>query len=230
MTLIQLYWALHDDYTEFMLRNGWMMFLYQLPLVNAIFMPLLSIIVSSRLCDIEHKGVMFRKLLVITEKDKIYDAKLIYGLLIILFCNILNWCVTIIFGYINGFDGDVPIILYLLYLLFTVVTTFTIYIFQHTLSMIFKNQAITFFAGIIGNFCGLFSMFLPQFPILRKLFIWGYYGVLQFVGMFGWTKEERYLNAYFEVMDIDWLFFIVLIIICIVLYLIGKKLFCKREV
>jgi len=230
ITLIQLCWALYGNYTEFALKNVWLMFLYQLPLVNAIFMPLLSIIISSRLCDIEHKGSMLRKLLVIAEKDKIYDAKLIYGLLIIFLCNVLNWFVIIIFGYIKGFDGDVPIILYLIYLLFTVVTTFTIYIFQHTLSILFKNQAITFFAVIIGTFCGLFSMFLPQIPILRKSFIWDYYGVLQFVGMFGWTREERYLNAYFEVMYIDWLFFVVLVIICIAIYIIGKKLFCEREV
>lgn len=230
ITLIQLCWALYGNYTEFTIRNGWMMFLYEFPLENAIFMPILSIIVSSRLSDIEHKGAMFRKLLVIAEKGKIYDAKLIYGLSVILFCNILSWCVTVIFGYIKGFYGDVPVMLYLLYLLFTVVPTFTIYIFQHTLSLLFKNQAVTFFAGVIGTFCGLFSMFLPQFPILRRLFIWGYYGVLQFVGMFGWTKEERYSNVYFDVMDIDWTFFIVLIVICIVMYVIGRKLFCKREV
>ena len=230
ITIIQLCWALYGNYTEFSIKNGWMMFLYQLPLVNAIFMPLLSIIVSSRLCDMEHKGSMFRKILVIAEKGKIYDAKLIYGFSIIFFCNILNWCVTIIFGNIKGFSGDVPIILYLLYLLFTVVPTFAVYIFQHTISLLFKNQAITFFAGVIGTFCGLFSMFLPQIPILRKSFIWGYYGVLQFVGLFGWTKEERYLNAYFEIMDIDWIFFTILIAICIVMYVIGKKLFCGKEV
>jgi len=230
ITLIQLCWALYGNYTEFTIKNGWLMFLYRFPLVNAIFMPLLSIIVSSRLCDIEHKGSMFIKLLVIVEKGKIYDAKLICGFLIVLFCNILSWCVTIIFGYIKGFDGDVPIMLYLLYLLFTVVPTLTIYVFHHIISLLFKNQAITFFAGIIGTFCGLFSMFFPQFPIIRKLLIWGYYGVLQFVGMFGWTKEERYLNVRFEVMNIDWLFFVILIIICVVMYIIGKKLFCKREV
>lgn len=230
ITAAQICWMFYGNYNEFIIKNGWMMFLYQFPLINAIFMPVLSIIVSSRLCDIEHKGAMLKTLAAIMEKGGIYDAKFIYGLLIVLFCNILSWSAAVIFGYIKGFGGDMPIRLYLLYLLFTVVPTIAVYIFQHTLSMLFKNQAVTFFAGIIGTFGGVFSMFLPQLPWMRKSLIWGYYGVLQFVGLFGWEKETRYANAYFEVINIDWLFFGILITACIVMYIIGRMLFCGKEV
>lgn len=230
ITAVQLCWALYGKYNDFALRNGWMMFLYQQPLVNAIFLPLLSVIVSSRLCDIEHKGVMLKSLEVLTEKGKFYDAKLIYGLAIVLFCNLVSWAGAIVFGYIKGFGGELPLKLYLLYLLFTAVPTIGVYIFQHTLALLFKNQAVTFFSGIIGTFCGLFSMFLPQIPILRKLILWGYYGVLQFVGMFGWTKETRYAEAYFEIMGFDWIFFGVLTAVCIAMYIIGRYLFCRKEV
>ena len=96
--------------------------------------------------------------------------------------------------------------------------------------MLFKNQAVTFFAGIIGTFFGVFSMFLPQLPLLRKLLIWGYYGVLQFVGLFGWEKETRYANAYFEVMGFDWIFFAVLLAVSVLMYIMGRKLFCGKEV
>ncbi|MDO5397794.1 MAG: ABC transporter permease [bacterium] len=230
ITAFGLVWSLHGRYNEIALRFGWMSFLYQLPLTNAIFMPLLSIIVSSRLCDIEHKGMMLKQLAVVTDKGKIYDAKLIYGLGMVVICCLINWFVTIAFGCIIGFYGDVPIRLYLLYLLFTVVPTIAVYIFQHTLSLLFRNQALAFFAGITGTFCGLFSMFLPQLPWLRRLFIWGYYGALQFVGLFGWTKEARYENAYFEVMGFDWLSFGVLIAAAILMYIIGRSLFCRKEV
>lgn len=230
VTAISIVWGLYGNYNDFSLTNGWMMFLYQMPLVNSIFMPLLSIVVSSRLSDIEHKGLMLKQLSAIAPKGKIYDAKMIYGLFMVLLCNLISWLVTIAFGYIIGFHSNVPIKLYLLYLLFTLTPTAVIYIFQHTLALLFKNQAVTFFAGIIGMFCGLFSMFLPQIPILRKLILWGYYGVLQFVGMFGWEKETRYANAYFEVMKIDWTFFIILIIAGIIIYAIGRNLFCRKEV
>ncbi len=231
ITAAQLFWVLQGNYTDtFLLENGFLMFLYQLPLANAIFLPLLTIVVSSRLCDIEHKGNMFKQLSVITEKGTLYDSKFIYGLVIVLFCVLINWGTTILFGYINGFSGNVPMRLYLLYLMFTITPTISIYIFEHTLSILFKNQAVPFFAGIIGTFIGLFSMFLPQYPILRKLFLWGYYGALQFVGLYGWTKETRYENAYFSVLEIDWIAFFVLIAASILMYVTGRYLFCKKEI
>lgn len=230
ITAIQLCWALYGKYNDFSLHWAWMMFLYQLPLLNAIFMPLLSIIVSSRLSDIEHKGSMLKQLAVITEKGRIYDAKLLYGLFIVLLCSLASWAATILFGYIKGFQGTVPLKLYALYLLFTITPTTVIYILQHTLSLLFKNQAVTFFTGIIGTFFGVFSMFLPQLPLLRRLLPWGYYGTLQFVGLFGWTKEARMKHASFEVMDIDWWAFGILITAGIALYIIGRKLFCRKEV
>ena len=230
ITAIQLCWALYGTHPEDTLEWGWMMYLYQFPLINAIILPLLSIVVSSRLADLEHKGVMLKSLAVITDKKHIYDAKLIYGLSIVLLCNLISWCVTILSGYLIGFSGAVPLRLYALYLLFTLAPTIVIYMLLHALALLFRNQAVTFFTGIIGTFIGLFSMFLPQIPLLRKLLPWGYYGALQFVGMFGWTKETRMKNVYFASMDIDWPAFGILITMGIACYLIGEKLFERKEV
>lgn len=229
LTAAQLCWALYGKYEGFNLTNGWMMFLYQFPLLNAIFLPLLSVIIASRLCDIEHKGAMFKQLAVICNKSKIYDAKLLYGLSIILLSTVINWITAVIFGYSIGFDGDMPLNLYFIYFIFTLVPTIEIYIFQHSLSLLFKNQAVPFFVGALGTFAGLFSMFLPNIPWLRQSLPWGHYGALQFVGLFGWAKETRYELAYFEVMRIDWQFCLIALVICLVLYVIGKILFCKKE-
>lgn len=230
ITALELFWAFYGNYDADSLKNGWMLLLYQFPLTNAIFLPLLSIVVSSRLSDTEHKGEMFKQLCCITKKGKLYDAKFLYGFSMVLLCIMISWGVTMIFGMAKGFAGAVPLRLYLLYLLFTIVPTIAIYIFQYTLSIIFKNQAITFFAGIIGEFCGIFSMFISQIPFLRKALIWGHYGVLQFVGMYGWNKDTRMKNVYFEVYNIDWLFFGIMIVVSIVMYMVGRKLFCEREV
>ncbi|HIU49259.1 MAG TPA: ABC transporter permease [Candidatus Avimonoglobus intestinipullorum] len=228
--LVGTYGDYSGDSGAFMLENGWMDFLYQMPLLNAIFFPLLSIVIASRLADVEHKGAALKQLCAIEKKGKLYDAKLLYGAGIVLLSICINWVALILYGKYMGFGGEVPWRLYLLFLLFTIVPTVVIYIIQHTLSMLFKNQAVAFFAGIIGTFAGLFSLFLPQVPILRRCLPWGYYGTLQFVGMFGWTKETRYANAYFALMDIDWLFFGILTASMIVFYLIGRKLFCEKEV
>lgn len=234
ITALALVWALHGDYSgensKFLLQNGWMMYLYQLPLVNAIFFPLLSMVIASRLADIEHKGKSLKQLCTLMEKGKLYDAKLLYGLAIICFSVVLSWTAAIISGKVNGFGGELPIRLYLMYLLFTLAPTIAIYMFQHSLSLIFKNQAIPFFAGIIGEIIGLFSIFLPQYPVLRKLTPWGYYGALQFVGLFGWSRETKYSTAYFEVMPVDWLVVAVLAVGMVVIYWTGRKIFCRKEV
>ena len=229
VTAALLAWTLHGNYGEDFLKIAWMGHLYQMPLVNAIFLSLLSIIVSSRLCDIEHKGVMLKQLAVTTERGKLYDAKFIYGFAIVLLCTIISWVGLIVGGYCKGFGGDVPIKLYLLYLLFTITPTIAVYIFQHTLSLCFKNQAVAFFSGIIGTFIGVFSMFLQQLPWLRRIFIWGYYGTLQFVGLFDWTPDDRYKLAHFDTIPIDWTFFGVLLVICVVMYILGRMMFKRKE-
>ncbi len=229
ITVLYILVELHGDYSG-MLRHGWRMWLYQFPLMNAIFLPLTATVIASRLCGIEHKGAMLKQLFCCVNRGKLYDAKLLFGLAIMTLCVLLSWSAAVIYGSYIGFEGSCPMNLYLLYLLFTLVPTIEIYIFQHTLSLIFKNQAIAFFSGIIGEFAGIFSMFLPQLPYLRSSLLWGHYGALQFVGMFGWEKETRYANVRFDLMPIDWTFFAVIIAAAVLMYFIGRYLFSKREV
>ena len=96
--------------------------------------------------------------------------------------------------------------------------------------MLFKNQAVSFFTGVIGTFAGLFSMFLQQLPLLRQLLPWGFYGAMQFVGLFGWTKETRYADAYFEIMPVEPYVYIIAAVYAILFYAVGKYLFCRKEI
>lgn len=227
ITVIELCWILYGKYDAEMIEKGWMAFLYQLPLINEIFMPLTSIVIASRLCDIEHKGSTLKLICCMTEKKKLYNAKLVYGIGIITICFIIQYGVIIAFGFVKGFGGNFPVKSYLLCGLFTFVPAIEIYIIQHTLSLLFKNQAIAFFTGVIGEFSGLFSMFLPQIPFLRKAVIWGHYGALQFVGL-DWNRETRVSNFYY--FDIDTEFFIAVAALCLIFYFAGRKLFIIKEV
>lgn len=227
ITAVELCWVLCGNYSADALSKGWMMMLYQLPLLNAIFAPLLSIILASRLCDIEHKGLMLKQLCCIAPRGRLYDTKLIYGLGILLISLAVQLAGVYVGGKFLSFGGAFPLDLYLLYWLFTFVISAAIYLFQHTLSLLFKNQVIPFFIGVIGEFLGIFSMFLPQLPWLRASLLWGYYGVLQFVEG-EWDTVTR-ISTYY-LMDIDWVFFWVLIAGTAAMYLLGKKLFIEREV
>ena len=227
ITILELCWVLYGDYDAESIEKGWMAFLYQLPLINEIFMPVLAVVVASRLCDIEHKGNMLKSICTMTEKSKLYTAKLVYGIAVVAVCFVIQYTAVIIFGFVKGFGGVFPVKSYLLCALFTFVPTVEIYIVQHTLSLLFKNQAISFFTGVTGEFLGLFSMFLPQLPLLRKMIIWGHYGALQFVGL-NWDRETKISDFYY--FDLDRIFFIEVVIVTIILYFIGRKLFTLKEV
>ncbi|MCH5187821.1 MAG: ABC transporter permease [Oscillospiraceae bacterium] len=229
MTLAMLAWTFHGSFKGDTLRLGWMLLLYQMPLANTVFMSLLSMIVASRLCDLEHRGAMVRKLASAIDKGKIYDAKLLYGLAVVLFAVVFSWAATIALGYYKGFWAPFPMKLYLFYLLFTAAPTVVIYILQHTLSICVKNQTVSFFTGALGAFGGMFALYLQNLPWLRRILIWGWYGALQFVGLWGWTKESRYADAYFEIMPFDWILFGVLIAAGAAIYILGRAWFKRKE-
>lgn len=229
-----LVFSLYGNYSgtnaDFIMKNGWVMMLYQLPLANGIFFPIMATVVASRLADTEHKASAFKHLFTLEKRGRIYDAKLIIGLSLMLICVLIYWAVVLIFGKFIGFESAPPMMLYLRYLGCTALSTAVIYIFQHGLSMLFKNQAVSFFTGVIGTFAGLFSMFLPQLPLLRQLLPWGFYGAMQFVGLFGWTKETRYADAYFEIMPVEPYVYIIAAVYAILFYAVGKYLFCRKEI
>ncbi|NCB37071.1 MAG: ABC transporter permease, partial [Clostridia bacterium] len=86
MLLVQTLWSLWSvgrmDATE--LAQGWMFFLYQFPLLNAIMMPVLAAVVASRLCDIEHKGHMLKLLHTVMPAGRLFNAKFLCGALYML--------------------------------------------------------------------------------------------------------------------------------------------------
>jgi hypothetical protein len=226
LILVQILWSLwgiqrmdaHD------LSQGWMSFLYQFPLLNSIMMPVIAAVVASRLCDIEHKGQMFKLLNTVMPAQRLFDAKFLCGAMHMLATVILQVVVIVAVGYAIGFDGNPPPDKLLCYLLFTTAVNLTILLLQQVLSLLFNNQMIPLTVGIIGSFAGLFLLYFPQ--SLARLLLWGYYGVLMFVGM-NWDKATRIADFYY--MPVDWAGFIALTVMFCIIYLLGRVLFIRRE-
>lgn len=152
--VFSLYGNYRGTIADFIMKNGWVMMLYQLPLANGIFFPIMATVVASRLADAEHKASAFKHLFTLEKREKIYDAKLIIGIVLMILCVLIYWAVVLVFGTFIGFEGAPPMGMYLRYLACVMAPTVVIYIFQHGLSMLFKNQAVSFFTGVIGTFAG----------------------------------------------------------------------------
>lgn len=226
MILVQMLWALwgtqrmdaHD------LSQGWMYFLYQIPVLNSIMMPVITAVVASRLCDIEHKGQTLKLLNTLMPAKRLFHAKFLCGALYMLATVFLQLVIIVAAGKIAGFSRTPPQDKLFYYLLFTTVVNLTILSLQQILSLLFKNQMIPLTVGIIGSFAGLFIMFFPQ--SLGRFLLWGYYGVLILVGM-DWNKATRIKDFYY--LPVDWSGFITLILIFGVIYTIGCTLFVRKE-
>ena len=58
--VFSLYGNYRGTIADFIMKNGWVMMLYQLPLANGIFFPIMATVVASRLADAEHKASAFK--------------------------------------------------------------------------------------------------------------------------------------------------------------------------
>ncbi len=222
----QLVFAFYNsNYSAEDLQNGWLIFLYQFPLLNTIFLPLLTTFVASRLADLEHKQQMLRHLLTLTSRNRLYNSKLLYGFGIVFFCLLLQLAAIYTAGTLLGFTSPFPWRLFAVYGLFTAVATAVLYLLQNGLSLLFKNQVIPFVVGVWGEFLGIFAMFLPFW--VAKCIPWGYYGALQMVLM-DWDRATRISTYYLQ--NPDWLFFGVEALVAISFYFLFKKCFLIKEV
>ncbi len=226
LVLVQILWSLwgigrmdaHD------LAQGWMYFLFQFPLLNAIMMPVIAAVVASRLCDIEHKGQTLKLLNTVMSARRLFAAKFLCGALYMLAAVLCQLVVIVVVGYTSGFEGNPPLVKLLYYFLFTTAVNLTILVLQQTLSLLFKNQMVALTLGIIGSFAGLFSLYFPQ--SLERFLLWGYYGVLILVGM-NCDRATRTTDFYYT--PLDWTGFITLAVLFCVIYLIGRTLFIRKE-
>lgn len=227
MSAIALVWTLSGKLSEDAVAKGWYMLLYQMPLVNVLMLPMLSMLVSARLGDLEHKNVMLKQLCCIVERGKLYDTKLLYGLGLMFTGIMIQWAGIIADGFFrHHFGGNFLLKEYLLLLLFTIAPTFAVYVLEHTIAMCSKKPAVPYTVGIIGEFVGLLSMFLP-YRILYYGTPWGYYGALMLVGN-EYDRETRISSYFFR--DVNWGGFAAVIIMTVVIYIVGKIIFIKREI
>lgn len=224
---VQTLWAMWavGRMREEVLKQGWMYCLYQFPLLNTIMMPIVAAVVASRLCDIEHKGSMFKLLYTAMPSGKLFWAKFFCGFVFMAAASGLQVVLMLLIGYGKGFGGEVPVGKLITYLFVTIAVNITILLFQQVLSLYFLNQMISLTVGLVGGFAGLFSLFFPG--ALKKALLWGYYGVMLTVGM-DWNQETRIMNFYD--MPIDTTGLVLLAIMFVGISIVGHIILKRKEI
>lgn len=222
-----LLWAFRNPDAED-LRLGWMLLLYNIPLLNGIIFPLIAAVLASRLADLEHKSCSLKLLETVQSPRALFTAKYLCGATYVLAVNLIESAVLLGMGAFYGFEGPAPLWAYGLYFLFGLVCGLEILALQLSLSLCIKNQMVSLCIGCGGSFSGLLLMFLPQLPLLRALIPWGHIGALMFVGLRDWNPETRIMNLYY--MPIDWPVFALTIAYLVIIFAIGRHAFARKEV
>jgi len=205
---------------------GWEALIAMLSSMNGLFLPILTAICVSRICDMEHKGNTWKLLLTLSVKrSKLYAAKYISASIIMLMACFLQVFAITVFGVINGFEQPVPLFLLFRFLLGTVITNMIVIALQQWISMAVKNQAFALCLGMIGGFIGMTADLFPSG--VRRIFVWSYY-----TGLSPITQSYTSEKIQFIIRDMSSLLpvMLMLIVVGICIYLAGSVHVSRQEV
>lgn len=219
---VYMIWATHTENSHF-IGQEWKNCLYIMFLLNIIIMPLLIAMIASRISDIEHKGNNFKVLRTLVSESKLFNTKVLCGSIYLIESVSLQILTMVAVSRIQHFTEvmDVKHIIY--YGLSVFVVDFALLLLQFILALTFTNQMVGFIVALAGTFLGLYSMFFGE--QISRWILWGYYALIASVRM-EWSKATGSV-FYFISFPIQNIAIVGLMIG--VLYVIGKRLFVKKE-
>lgn len=175
-----LLWFGYQSARQIEVTGDYRVLLFSLPTVNAVFLPLLSAVVASHICDVENRANMWKQLLTLERSDDLFCAKWLTCALV------LAAVVTVEVAAASGIGrllGFAPIPAGESFVLW--VSTLSVCLFVATvvecLCLFIANQFVPLVVGVALSFLGLFSMYLP--PVVAALVPSSYFGLMSTVTM-----------------------------------------------
>lgn len=203
---------------------GWEGIIMTLSAMNGLFLPILSAIVVSRICDMEHKGDTWRLLLALSVKrHSLYAAKYVCASALLLTAVLLQTLAIVGIGFANGLEPPIPYALMLQFFGGTMLTNLVILALQQWVSLAVKNQAIALCLGMIGGFFGMTADLFPAF--VRRLLIWSNYKELSPV-TFHYAND----TMQFVTRNIGWHLPVTLLLIGATIYIAGSIHLSRKEI
>lgn len=157
-----------------MIQLAWENLLMQICFMNGLFCPVILAVVSSRICDMEHKGDTWKLLACCSERiSALYRAKFLCTLILMAAAQAIEFAACILFGFMEKFPSAIPMDKFLMVYFGSLMVDVGVLAVQQFLSMAFQNQFIPLIGGLVGAFIGFAGSLFPN--EIRRLFLWGYY-------------------------------------------------------
>lgn len=217
-------WQLRTSSAED-LQCGYTMLFYQLPMLNAILLPVMAAVIASRLCDMELKGDTLKLLYTLQKRTVFYDCKYLTGLKYVLAFSLGQSILILLGGKLFGISETLDAVQLAQSAAVVFAVTAALLCLQQLLSLLSRNQILPLSVGLAGAFLGLFSMFFP--PELSRFILWGYYAAFPTVGM-NWDAATRYTEYYGIVFPTEK--FALFICFLLLAYFVSRSIITKKEV
>lgn len=221
-TFLWISWAFQSSHME-SAKDSWMWLLMCLSLINTIFLPIMTAMIASRLCDVELKGNTLKLLCTMERKGRLFDLKFLTGAVYVGGYVAAELVMMSVFAKLHSFTGGMTLRHLACFLLQCGFVSLGVLLVQMLLSLFSANQILPLAAGLAGSFLGLFSWFLSS-PLWRPV-LWAYYNLLVYIGQ-DWDQESR-IVSYYEI-PLDWSAVITLLIALPLGYILGRQLFIRR--
>lgn len=225
-TFLWMAWAMSTMSLEEIDSQGYYYLLLSIPLINATILPTILACVEIRICDIELKGNTLKMLCTMQPRHSIYHIKLAVSILYLLIFSLAETAIIPLLCHYYQISQPIPIKHITIFFFSTYAVSFVLVVLQQSLSLLSENQLFPLFFGVNGTFVGLFSWFFPNLPI-RYMLPWGYYCVGVSVNM---IYDETTRTTTYYTIPFPKEIFCLFLIFGILIYLIGKDRFMKKEV
>ncbi len=206
-------------------QNGYATFLYQLPMLNALFYPVIIGVVASRICDIEHKASAMKLLFTMQKKSNLLVVKFFIIAIYIFALVLYQVAFIVMLGQFAGFKDEFLYFNFILYFISQSATSLFILIAFLVLALKLQNQFIPFIVGMITGFLGFLSSFFP--PVIMRLVPSSYFMFLGTVGM-NWDIETRIVSYYYTAFP--WQYLIMLLVLTVFMFVASTNYFERKEV
>ena len=221
---IWMLWPLNNS--DFLYDQEYDYLLICLPLINAVFLPVILAAAASRLCDIELKGNTLKMLCTMEKRQSIFHTKLLIGSVYLLLFSLAQTVMIPVLASSLSPKQELPVARVCLFGISTFGISLVLFLIQQSVSLLSTNQLFPLFLGVGGSFVGVFTWFFPQLP-LRYMLPWGYYCVVLTVGM-SYDEIARDVTYYATPFPTE--FFLGFMAFGVLVYIIGRRLFMNREI
>lgn len=194
--------------------------------MNGLFLPILAAVISSRICDIEHRGNTWKLLECNNQNRKsIWFCKFTVVSALMLLAILIQTFTIVAYGNAVGIVQPLPVKTLLSFTLGTMMVTFVVVTIQVFFSLVFANQLVPMSIGMIGALIGFISTLLP--PGIRNILIWGNYAELMVLGQD--TSSGNLQTTELVVQSINFVPLVILLAAGFVAYIILRKRFESYE-